>query len=64
MDIIKQTAQFVIIRTWLNIPASYELDGYDIHTIREDRDDEATIHSYISRYNDKGWAYIAKKRVA
>ncbi len=64
MDIIKKTSQYIITRTWLNIPASRSLDGYDIYNIREDWDDDNTINSYLSCYSDRGWAYIAKKKVA
>lgn len=60
MDIIKQTSKYIIIRIWLDIPASCPLDDYDMHTIREERDCANTINSFLSCYFDRGWAYIAK----
>lgn len=63
MDIIKKTSQYMITRTWLGIPASYNLDCWDIATIREDRDCANTISSFLSCYPNRGWAYIAKMRV-
>ena len=63
MDIIKQTAQYIIIRKWLNIPASYPLDEYDFSVIREDQKTATTINSYFSCYEHRGWAYISKEKI-
>lgn len=60
MDIIKKTSTYMIVRTWLGIPASYDLDCWDIATLREDHDDKNTISSFLTRYPNRGWAYVAK----